>query len=132
MNDLLQLPSVADLADKLTMVNMIRRNKWRKQSATYLTSWHFGKGINFEACYHVGPFSEEHTRPVLVSFDKQADRDLVNAKRLDLKRTRDFQWVWINEDLGSASKRKRDIIRLITKQAHMQGIDCKTGSTIST
>ena len=33
----------------------------------------------------------------------------------------------MNEDLGAASKRKCALIRLISKQAQEQGIDCKTG-----
>ena len=84
-------------------------------------------GINFEACYRVGPFNKHRTRPILVTFEKQSDRDMIYAKRMDLKRTADFQRVWINEDLGAISKRKRGLIRLISKEAQSQGIDCRTG-----
>ena len=31
------------------------------------------KGINFDACYRVGPFSKNKPRPILVSLDRQAD-----------------------------------------------------------
>ena len=85
------------------------------------------KGIVFESCYRVGPYNKARSRPILVSFDKQADRDLIYARRMDLKRTRDFQQVWINKDLGAASKRKRGLIRLISKEAELQGIDYRTG-----
>ena len=56
-----------------------------------------------------------------------ADRDLVYAKRIDLRRTADYQKVWINEDLNPASKRKRELVRLISREAQNQGIDCKSG-----
>ena len=83
--------------------------------------------VNFEACYRIGPYSKSKPRPVLVSFERQSQRDMVYYKRMDLKRTQDFQFVWVNEDLGPASKRKKNVIRLITKQAQEQGIDCRTG-----
>ena len=85
------------------------------------------KSINFEACYRVGPFNKHRTRPILVSFEKQVDRDMVYAKRMDLKNTRSFHKVWINEDLGPLSKKKRGLIRLISREAQLQGIDCRTG-----
>ena len=85
------------------------------------------KGINYESCFRVGPFIASKPRPILVGFHKQSDRDLIYAKRFDLKKTRDYQRVWINEDLGPAEKRKRGIIRLISREAQQQGVDCKTG-----
>ena len=44
-----------------------------------------------------------------------------------MRKTADYQKVWVNEDLGPISQRKRGIIRLITKEAQQQGIDCRTG-----
>ena len=85
------------------------------------------EGVNFDACFRMGPYNKSRTRPILVSFERQGDRDLLYARRMDLRRTRDFRQVWINEDLGPASKRKRGIIRMIAKEALHQGIDCKTG-----
>ena len=83
--------------------------------------------VNFEACYRVGAHNKNRTRPIMISFEKQSDRDMVYAKRLDLKNTRSYGRVWINEDLGPLSKRKRGLIRLISKEAQLQGIDCRTG-----
>ena len=83
--------------------------------------------INFDACYRLGQYSRSGSRPILVAFEKQSDRDMIYAKRMDLKHTADYQRVWLNEDLGSASKRKRGLIRLISKEAQIQGIDCRTG-----
>ena len=84
-------------------------------------------GINFGACYRIGPYSQNRMRPILVSFERQGDRDEIYAKRFDLRKTTDYQKVWVNEDLGAISKRKRGLIRLISKEAQLQGIDCKTG-----
>ena len=83
--------------------------------------------VNFEACYRVGTYRGGRVRPIHVSFERQADRDLIYSKRFDLKRTHDFQRVWINEDLGPASKKKREMIRLIAREAKLQGVDCRTG-----
>ena len=85
------------------------------------------KGINFDACYRIGPYNKNRTRPVMVVFERQADRDGIYSRRLDLKHTKNYQKVWLNEDLGALSKRKRGLIRLISKEAQQQGIDCKTG-----
>ena len=86
-----------------------------------------GKGINFENCYRVGSYIKGRSRPILVSFERQADRDLLFAKRMELKHTTHYQRVWVNEVLGPASKRKRGLIRLIAKEASLQGIDHRTG-----
>ena len=87
-----------------------------------------GKGfIGFEACYRVGSFTKSRARPILVSFERQADRDLIYKKRMELRKTADYQKVWVNEDLGPISKRRRGLIRMIAKEAELQGIDCRTG-----
>ena len=83
--------------------------------------------LTFEACYRMGAYNKNRTRPILVAFEKQSDRDAVYAKRMDLKNTTDYQRVWLNEDLGAQSKRKRNMIRLISKEAQQQGVDCRTG-----
>ena len=85
------------------------------------------RGIDFEACYRVGPYDKNKTRPILVTFEKQSDRDMIYTRRFDLKRTKDFQRVWVNEDMGPLSKRKRSLIKLITKEAQAQGVDCRSG-----
>ena len=85
------------------------------------------KGINYEGCYRMGPYTKSRIRPIVVSFERQADRDAIYTKRFELKRTQDFKKVWINEDLGALSKRKRGLIRMISKEAQAQGVDCKTG-----
>ena len=94
--------------------------------------------VRFDACFRLGPAYNNNNngnkkgRPILVSFEKQADRDLVYSRRFDLRRTPDFKQVWINENISPEAKRKRGLIRLITKEAQIQGIDHKSGKyTIS-
>ena len=83
--------------------------------------------VNLAACYRMGPFNKKHSRPILVSFENQADRDMVYSRRMELKQSNEYRRVWINEDLSQGSKRKKGLIRLITKEALQQGVDCKSG-----
>ena len=87
------------------------------------------QGISMESCYRVGPYNNNKTRPrpILICFDRQVDRDVIYAKGMMLKSTKDYKRVWINEDVGPISKRKRGLIRLISREAQQQGIDCRTG-----
>ena len=104
-----------------------RREEVDKTIGNLFDQLQVGKGISFEACYRMGPFIKGRSRPILVTFEKQLDRDMLYSRRMDLKRTADFHRVWMNEDLGPISKKKRGIIRLIAKEAALQGVDCKTG-----
>ena len=85
------------------------------------------RGIEFDACFRQGTYNRHRARPIVISFQKQSDRDLVYAKRLNLRNTQNYKQVWISEDLGQASKKARNLIRLITKKAQIDGIDCRTG-----
>ena len=135
-----QLKDVADKLDRLDSVskkkNLVfdgipemdgRKEDTDKVIGALFDQLQVGKEIAFEACYRLGPYSKSKPRSILVSFDKQSDRDLVYSRRMNLKRTADYSRVWINEDISPASRRKREIIRLITREAHDQGIDCRSG-----
>ena len=107
-----------------------KRENVNKMIYDILDQLHVTDGINVEACYQVGSYSRSRSRPILVTFEKQIDRDAIYAKRLELKHSTNYQRVWINEDLGQASKRKIGLIRLIrliTKEAQALGIDCRSG-----
>ena len=135
-----QTKSVDDKLDRLETVTKrknlmfegIKEQEGRKEDVDKTISDHFDQlsvntGVNLKACYRVGTFNRSRSRPILVVFEKQADRDLIYSKRTELRRTHDFQRVWINEDLGQASKRKRGLIRMITREAQQQGVDCESG-----
>ena len=85
------------------------------------------KGVEIDTCFRVGGYMKNRTRPITVTFLRQGDRDLVYARRMNLKHSKEFKRVWINEDLGAVSSKTRNMIRLITRQAQQQGIDHKTG-----
>ena len=134
---------VKDMADKIDRIDSVtkkrnllfegipeaegRRENTDKLICEVLDNMNINKGINFEACYRVGMFSKSRPRRVLVTFERQVDRDLVYARRMELKGSSTHARVWINEDVSPASKRKREIIRLISREAQQQGIDCRTG-----
>ena len=135
-----QLSSVEDKIDRMETTikkkNLIleglpeqdgRKEDVQRTVCALLDQLNVNKEITFEACFRVGPYIKGRTRPVHVSFEKQADRDIIYSRRFELRHTNNYQRVWMNEDLGAASKRKRGIIRMISKQAQEQGIDCKTG-----
>ena len=84
-------------------------------------------GIDFDACYRQGNFSANRTRPIVISFMKQTDRDMVYSSRMNLRKTMSYKQVWIIEDLGQTSKKTRNMIRLIAKKAQAEGIDCRSG-----
>ena len=94
---------------------------------TLFDQMNIGKDIEIDTCYRVGAYSKRRTRPISVSFVRQSDRDLVYSRRMNLGRSRDFRKVWVNEDLGAQSKKARNMVRMITKQAEIQGVDHKTG-----
>ena len=84
-------------------------------------------GIDFDACYRQGNFSASRSRPIVISFQRQVDRDMVYSNRMNLRKTVSYKQVWINEDLGQTSKKTRNMIRLIAKKAQAEGIDCRSG-----
>ena len=85
------------------------------------------KPIGFEACYRMGSANKNHPRAIMITFEHQADRDAIYARRMELKNTAHYKRVWFNEDLGPLSQKKRGIIRLIAREARSQGIDCRSG-----
>ena len=85
------------------------------------------KDLEIDTCYRVRAYSRRRTRPISVSFVRQSDRDLVYSRRTNLGRSRDFKKIWVNEDLGAQSKKACSMIRLITRQAELQGVDHRSG-----
>ena len=75
---------------------------------TLLDQLKLDKGINIDTCYRVGPFNKNRTRPINVTFLRQADRDLVYSRRTEFRHTKAHKQVWVNEDLGQISKENRE------------------------
>ena len=85
------------------------------------------RGMELDSCYRTGTYNKNRIRPIIVTFVRQADRDVVYSKRMDLRRTQGHKQVWVSEDLGPASKKARNMIRMIARQAQTEGIDHRTG-----
>ena len=83
--------------------------------------------MDLDACYRQGYLNRNRPRPIVVTFQKLIDRDLIYASRMGLGKTQAYKNVWINEDLGPTSKKTRNMIRLFSRQAQTEGIDCRTG-----
>ena len=94
---------------------------------TVLDQLNMDRVIELDSCFRTGSFGRGRPRPITVIFVKQADRDLVYSRRMELKRTQNHKYVWINEDIGPASMKARNMIRLIARQAQVEGIDHRTG-----
>ena len=102
-----------------------------KSISNLLDQMALDRSINIEACFRMGPPSRStraRPRSILVIFERMADRDLIYSKRTELRHAAaEYQRVWLNEDLGQISQRKRNLIKLISKEAQLQGIDCRNG-----
>ena len=86
------------------------------------------KEVELDSCYRVGSnYNKNRPRPIIITFVRQADRDLIYSRRTELRKSESYKHVWINEDLGPSSKKTRNMIRLIARQAQNDGVDFKTG-----
>ena len=102
-------------------------NKENVQQTVYkiFDQMNIDHGIGCDTCYRSGTSGKNRPRPIVVTFLKQSDRDHVFYKRTSLKDSRDYQRVWINEDLAPAARRAKTVVRLIAKQAQEKGIPCR-------
>ena len=80
------------------------------------------KDVGYDTAHRVGPYNKRKPRPVLLTFNKIADRDEVYTKRTHLKQSQDYSKIWINEDLGPSTRRTVNLIRLVARQAQQQGV----------
>ena len=81
--------------------------------------------VESDSCYRTGPYNKNRPRPIVVSFLKQSDRDYVFSQRMNLKDSKDYSKIWINEDLAPSVRRTKTMVRLIAKQAYDKGIPCR-------
>ena len=85
------------------------------------------KPIDYDQAYRLGFFNPKRTRSILVSFIRQEDRDLVFSLRTSLQRSANHYNVWINEDITPESRRGRNVLREVSKEAKGRG--AKASST---
>ena len=82
------------------------------------------KSISYEAAYRIGSKAGKYPRPLLVSFVRLDDRNLVFANRANLRNSQYLSRVWITEDVTPRTRRARNVIREVAKEARNQGVRC--------
>ena len=82
------------------------------------------KPIDYDLAYRIGNYAGKAPRPILISFIRQDDRNMIYANRLQLRKTRNFQRVWVSEDVTPQTRRSRNVIREVSKEARAQGAHC--------
>ena len=76
--------------------------------------------MDFDACYHQGTPSKQRVRPVVITFQRQSDRDFVYANRMNLRKIRDL------DQQRSRANFKEDK-KYEDKNAQAEGSDCRSG-----
>ena len=86
-----------------------------------LSEMGINKPIDYDATYRLGQRPGKYPRPLLVSFIRVDDRNLVFSRRAQL---RNFTKVWLSEDVTPRTRRSRNVIREVAKEARNQGARC--------
>ena len=81
--------------------------------------------IECDTSYRTGAPTKKRPTPIVVTFLKQSDRDHVFYKRINLKNSRHYKRVWINEDLTPTARWAKTMVRLISRQAQEKGMQCR-------
>ena len=82
------------------------------------------RSIIFDQCYRIRAFNKRRTRPIFLSFLKVNDRDLVYSKRANLRHSAKFSRVWIAEDTGPNTRRTKNIVWQVTREARLAKEQC--------
>ena len=82
------------------------------------------KALNYDQAYRIGSFNERKKRPLLISFQKQEDRDYVFALRANLGKSDNFYNVWLVDDVTPTARRTKTIIQQVNKAAREAGAKC--------
>ena len=80
--------------------------------------------INYDQAYWVGPFSDRKSRPFLISFQKQKDRDYVFSLRANLRESANFYNVWLVDDVAPTAQRTKNVIQQVNRIAKDEGAHC--------
>ena len=80
--------------------------------------------LDYDVVYRIGQKKDKFTRPILISFIKQDDRNLVYANRSQLSKSQHYRKVWVSEDVTPQVRRVRNVIREVAKEARSKGARC--------
>ena len=87
------------------------------------------KPIDYDAVYRLGPKPGKYPRQILIAFIRQDDRNMVYARRTHLRNSPHFSRVWISEDVTPQTRRTRNVIRDVAKEARDRGARCQATPT---
>ena len=82
------------------------------------------KAMDYDAVYRLGQKPGKYPRPILISFIRMDDRNLVYASRTQLRNSHNFKKVWLSEDVSPRTHRYQSVIRDVAKEARNQGAHC--------
>ena len=82
--------------------------------------------MDYDAAYRIGQKPGKYPRPIFISFCRQDDRNIVYTNRTQLRNSRHFAKVWVSEDVTSQTRRTRNVMREVAKEARNQGARCIT------
>ena len=83
------------------------------------------KPIDYDLAFRIGNRPGRAPRPILISFIRLDDRNLIYTNRSQLRKSRSFQKVWVSEDVTPQTRRSRNVIREVAKEARNQGVRCQ-------
>ena len=89
-----------------------------------LSEMGISKPVDYDSAYRIGMKQGKYPRPVFVSFCRQDDRNLVYANRTQLRNSRHLARVWVSEDVTPQTRRSRNVMREVVKEARVQGARC--------
>ena len=80
--------------------------------------------LTYDQAYRIGPFNDRKSRPFLISFQKQKDRDYVFSLRTNLRGSENFYNVCLTDDVAPTARRAKSVIRQVNRMAKDQGAHC--------
>ena len=82
--------------------------------------------VDYDQVYRVGPYQEKRVRPLFVSFLKMEDRNFIYSQRSNLKKSPNHFKVWVNDDITPETRRHRNVVRQLTRDAKEAGARCSS------
>ena len=82
------------------------------------------KRIDYDMAYRMGQKPGKYPRPIFISFLRQDDRNIVFANRVRLRDSPHLSRVWVTEDVTQQTRRDRNVLREVAKEARSQGARC--------
>ena len=86
-----------------------------------MTELGINKQEEYDAIYRIGARPGKFPRPIFISFLRQDNRNMVYRNRTNLRNSQYLSKVWLTEDVTPRTRRARNIIREVAKEARNQG-----------